>query len=366
MFERNGLDVLIKDTTTCTIQDIPQNLLKNFHSWKFGKYGWLSPVSLFLTAAWHKYRYPTSDICKIWARDTNNKKIPGSYSIRSEDEKLVIPLLAKYDLCKGFCSPNSGMQGSRAIEKMRIEKRINLNFATNQKTIFDLKLFATILNQINNLHPDESLSFCQLFIVTAKKFRDSRLSQEKLLEKPLTYGRSPYRLLEEIHDPELTKCITAACLHIIYSSHGFILHGIEDAKTVADARAKKPGDLCLYHNNRPLIAVEVKDKTQDIDWQNIDRATQILKRFSSLEVFLFVLEKRSATASPEVQDILKSTRLTIDFTGNKIAILSFHTLYRLALSLSSETIISNLTSKFIKITPAIKQSTIKKWITHRN
>ncbi len=42
------------------------------------------------------------------------------------------------------------MQGSRAIEKMRNYKRLNTDFDTAQRTVFDLKLFALILNQIND------------------------------------------------------------------------------------------------------------------------------------------------------------------------------------------------------------------------
>lgn len=100
---RNELDKLIETTETYNKAKIPAALLNNVNKWRWGSYGWVSPASLMFTAAWRKYYYPEVDCCKIWASDENNHPIPGGYSIRSEDEAISIPLLAKYDLCDGFC-----------------------------------------------------------------------------------------------------------------------------------------------------------------------------------------------------------------------------------------------------------------------
>ena len=365
MDSRQLLDNLIETTNSYDREEIPKDLFNNINKWKWGQYGWISPVSLFLTAAWHKYNNPKSDCCKIWAVDESNKPIPGSYSIRSEDESIIIPLLAKHDLCRDFCSPNSGMQGSRAIEKMRSHKRINVDFDKTQRTIFDLKLFAIILNQINELTRPACLEFCRYFIVIAKRIRDKRTKDTSALKTHSVYRRSALAFLTETHDPELTKCVTAACLYLIYSKKGFLLQGVDDEKTAADARAKKPGDLCIMRNGLPVTAVEVKDKTQEIDWNNIERACRIIRRFPSLQIFLFVLEKRSALATSIMNEILSSQKLVSFTVSAKIAFCSLYDLYRIALSMASEPEIANLTSLYIARTPAIKPTTIKKWLAQQ-
>lgn len=259
---RAELDSLIQNTTAYNKDLIPNQLLRDVTKWRWGSYGWVSPASLMFTAAWRKYYYPTVDCCKIWASDENNHPIPGGYSIRSEDESISIPLLAKYDLCEGFCSPNSGMQGSRAIEKMRSLRRLNRDFNTAQRTLFDLKLFASILNQINDLDSTQLHELIKFFICTAKQLRDARYATNTALRASSTVTFDLLELLNSVPDPEFTKCVTAACLQILYKSHGLTVSGVDSFKTAADARAKKPGDITLDHQNVAVIAVEVKDKTQ--------------------------------------------------------------------------------------------------------
>lgn len=365
MDTRKQLDDLIKNTETYNKNALPQALVQNLNNWKWGSYGWTSPASLFLTAAWHKYCFPNYDCCKIWAKDERNNPIPGSYSIRSEDESITVPLLAKYELCLGFCSANSGMQGSRAIEKMRSLKRLNTDFDQTQRTFFDLKLFATILNQINTLNQEQCLEFCRYFILIAKNIRKNRISENEKLVRESHHNISSYDFLCDVHDPELTKCVTAACLIIIYNNSNLSIQGVSDAKTAADARAKKPGDLCLYYKDLPIIAIEVKDKTQEIDWNNIERACRIIRRFSSLRNFMFVLEKRDAIATPLINEMVSSNKLKEDIDAKKISFTSLHDLYLMALSLATDQEISNLTSKLIAQTPTIKPETIKKWLIQK-
>lgn len=169
MDERTILDELIKEVKAGDDIVVPPLISRNLSKWKWGSYGWVSPASLIVTAAWHKYLYPSVDCCRIWASDENGKPIPGGYSIRSADENVTIPMFAKHDLCKGFCSPNSGMQGSRAIEKMRGSKRLNRDFAQTQRTVFDLKLFASILNDINELTSDQAKEVLRYLISLAKR-----------------------------------------------------------------------------------------------------------------------------------------------------------------------------------------------------
>lgn len=358
---RSELDVLIRDTESYRADVIPEPLLNNLSNWRWGRYGWVSPASLMFTAAWRKYYYPEVDCCKIWASDENNRPIPGGYSIRSEDEAVSIPLLAKYDLCEGFCSPNSGMQGSRAIEKMRTLKRLNRDFDTAQRTLFDLKLFAEILNQINELEKGQLLELIKYFICTAKTIRTKRLSVNEELRSETQASFDVLSLLGSTPDPEFTKCVTAACLNVLYRKSGMMVAGVEDFKTAADARARKPGDITLEKDSVPVIAVEVKDKTQHIDWNNIERAKRIITRHPSLVTFLFVLESRSAAASRLTNELLTSPQLeTAD--GRKIAVMSLHLLYRMAEAAAGDNEIIRLTGTYLSMAPAVKPETKAVWL----
>lgn len=358
---RTELDKLIKDTTSFDASKIPTKILADLKKWKWGSYGWVSPASLMFTAAWHKYYYPCIDCCKIWAADENGSTIPGGYSIRSEDEGVSIPLLAKYDLCEGFCSPNSGMQGSRAIEKMRTLKRLNKDFDTAQRTIFDLKLFASILNQINDLNSAQLLELIKWFICTAKQIRAKRTAENEALQTQTEVSFDLLRFLSTVPDPEFTKCVTAACLSFLYSKNGFVVTGIEDFKTAADARAKKPGDLTLEKDGSFRVAVEVKDKTQHIDWNNIERAKRIINLHTSLSSFIYVLESRDAATCSLINEMVRSPQLSTP-DGKIISIMSLHTLYQLAIANTSETDLINLTAKYLATAPAVKPETKAAWL----
>lgn len=334
---------------------------KKCKKWKWGSYGWVSPASLIVTAAWRKYFYPNLDCCKIWAKDEINNPIEGGYSIRSEDESITIPIFAKYDLCNGFCSPNSGMQGSRAIEKMRNYKRLNTDFDTAQRTVFDLKLFALILNQINDLNADSALNVFKYLITVAKEIRDKRIKTNVALNQTVSDDFSIINFLSNTADPELTKCVVAACYEVLFTPHGFNLEGVEDYKTAADARAQKPGDLSLSKNGKTIIAIEVKDKTQSIDWNNIDRAKKIINSNPDLENFVFALENRESTVSSSIQDMLHSNQLNSGI-ADKISFISVHDLLLLAKSVTTESEIATKTGKYLAIVPAIKPETKEAWI----
>ena len=243
---REQFDLIIEGTTDFDQSKMPTHLLNDLEQWKWGSYGWISPASLIVTATWVKHFIPLQDCCKIWARDETNDPIKGGYSIRSVDEKITIPLFSKHDLCTGFCSDNSGMQGSRAIEKMRTLKRLNANFSQNQRTVFDLNLFASILNKVNSLNGDQSLEVLRYLICKAKKFRSDRKLMDSSIMN-IDVNIDVLGVLNEISDPELVKCVAAACLQVIYDSKKFSLEGVTDFKTATDARADKAGDLRLVN-----------------------------------------------------------------------------------------------------------------------
>lgn len=360
---RSLLDDLVASTTESTFDTdgVPNALLSNLNQWHWGSYGWVSPASLIFTATWRKYLFPNEDCCKIWAKDENNNPIEGGYSIRSEDEMITIPILAKYDLCTGYCSPNSGMQGSRAIEKMRSLKRLNTDFEKAQRTVFDLKLFATILNQINSLNSQQALKVLQHQILIAKKIRSERIKTNETLQQGTSSSFNLMGFLNNTADPELTKCVVAACFNAIYSNNGLILDGVSDYKTAADARAKKPGDLSLRKDKKTIIAIEVKDKTQSIDWNNIDRAKKIIVANPDLLNFIFVLEKRDATITDIIQEMVRSQQFQSG-PCSKITFLSVHDLFLLALSSSDERTIANQTGQFLALAPAVKPETKQAWL----
>ena len=191
---RQELEQLICQTTQETFEqaEMPQALRSNLDKWHWGSYGWVSPASLIFTATWRKYFYPHQDCCKIWAKDETNHPIEGGYSIRSEDESITIPLLA-----------NSGMQGSRAIEKMRNLKRLNTNFDNAQRTI----------------------------ILIAKNIRKKRLDANAALRQGTADTFSLLDFLNKTADPELTKCVAAACFDSIYKNNGLSVGGVSDYKT---------------------------------------------------------------------------------------------------------------------------------------
>ena len=358
---RNEIDALIESTTGYHKEALPASLMNDLTKWHWGSYGWVSPASLMFTATWRKYYYPEIDCCKIWASDENNKPIPGGYSIRSDDEAISIPLLAKHDLCEGFCSPNSGMQGSRAIEKMRSLKRLNRDFDSAQRTLFDLKLFAKILNDINELSHDQLLELLRFFVVISKGIKTKRDEVNKTLIADSESTFDILTFLAETHDPELTKCVVAACLQVIFGGYGISVSGVDDYKTAADARAGKPGDLTVEKNGLPLLAVEVKDKTQKIDWNNIERAKRIISAHTDLKGFVFVLESRDAATNPLINEFVKSSQLATG-EGKIISVMSLFALYQLAMPIATETDIVNITGKFLAIAPAVKPETKDAWL----
>ena len=358
---RKGVEAFVRDVESYDAEIAPKELINNLNKWKWGSYGWTSPVNLIITAAWYKYYHPSQDICKIWAYDADQNPIPGGFSIRNEDERITVPIFAKYDLCNNFCSPNSGMQGSRAIEKMRDRGRLDVNFGNAQKTIFDLKLFALILNQINDCNHEEVLEVFKYLIVTAKKYKAKLTEINRKIESNKDKYFDFMNFLSNTADPELTKCIVAACFEAIYDAHGLKIEGVEDFKTAADARAQKPGDISFYKDGMCKVAIEVKDKSQTIDWNNINRAKEILERHQTVESFIFALENRSATITDVVEEMIESPQL-MAYPCKKVLIFSLHDIYYLSLAVTTKEDLVKRISEFVIKAPAIKPETKTAWL----
>lgn len=361
MDERQFLDNIISEASEEDDIAVSRILARKFDSWKWGSYGWVSPASLIITAAWHKCLYPEVDCCRIWASDEDGKPIPDGYSIRSADEFVTIPMLAKHDLCKGFCSSNSGMQGSRAIEKMRGLKRLNRDFAQVQRTVFDLKLFASILNDINELKPAEAKKVVQYLIVLAKRSRNERVATDAKASNVENVGFNSWLFLESIADPELTKCYVAACFDALFAAHGFSVEGVEDHRTAADARAKKPGDISLVKDGCYFAAIEVKDKSQHIDWQNIDRAKRVIENHPQVEYFMFVMESTAAASARTVNDIFSSPQMKC-YPESLITVSALYPIYKQAISVVGSKELAKRIGACIASAPDIKPETKVSWI----
>lgn len=353
---------MVDQTSVVNLAAIPIGLKRRLDQWKWGETGWLSPANLIVTAAWRKAFHPEQDCCRIWARDSQNKPIPGGYSIRTSDEQVTVPIFSKHDLCTGFCSANSGMQGTRAIEKSRGIGRINRNIVLQQRTVFDTQLFADILNDLNDLSEDASIEALKYLIAIAKRARRDRERADLILQ-----GVPPkINLLgfsSEAKDPEFVKCIAAACLDALYADLGFHLDGVGDFKTASDRRAEKAGDLTLTRRGESVIAVEVKDQSRLLDWQNLNSARETFRRFPNLSAFYFILEARSAAHDPIVVDMARQVSAE---SGSffPITFLSLQDLFGLAAPVKGDDYIVKRTAYYVTKAPSIKPSTKQLWVQH--
>ena len=296
---------LVGSNSLPKIEEIPPALLNRLTSWRWGQYGWLSPASIILSACVWKLANPSGDCCKIWARDSENQQIPGGYSLRSIEESQIIPVLAEFDLCNDFCSSNGGMQGARAIEKARAAGRIDRVPRINQSTLWDQPLFGAILNDINDSSPTAVLE-CTKFIIQIA--RSQRVARKEAWE---AIGASNATI--DLHsfswnasDPAFVTCFAGACLRVIGTPSGLRVTGAQDHVTASDARASKPGDLALYREKVPVAAFEVKDKTRELDWQNLRKAEDIVDRFPTIRVFGFILENQDALETETVRQIRRA------------------------------------------------------------
>ena len=272
------LDEAFKSAESETLEAIkkrlPDTFTKNVLEWKFGEYGWTSPVNLMLTAAWYKWLNPTQDVCRIWGQDHNKKKIEGGFAIRSMDEKFTVPLVTKTGISQGFCSPNSGMQGSRAIEKMRAAGRIDRDTPIDQSVSFDMSLFQSIMNDIDDLNSSQAFDGFKLLLKLGIQKKERRIQEQRnLFNTQISSAlnqRSFLEFVDNISDPQFIKiacaCIIENPIQRIFGDSE--LCGMSGAKTASDAQSKTPGDFWfLRKTDNKILGAEVKDKSKTIGFE---------------------------------------------------------------------------------------------------
>ena len=351
---------------------LPAALRKRIEAWRFGQYGWTSPVNLMITACWTKWLIPKQDVCKIWAKSAGNEAIPGSYSIRTWDERITVPLVSKLGIYHQFCSNNSGMQGTRAIEKTRSAARLERNTRLEQRVLFDLSLFAEIMNDINDLSPQHARLAFQHFIQIGAKIADERKKGLLALrEKKGKYGKNCepliLRALEEIRDPQFVKIVAAACLQVLAKFSvvlaGAELKGVEGKKTGANARSNEPGDLWLELNKAPVLACEVKDSTKTFGHEILSAVEDRYAKNPSLEKYVMVTAADVAVEEGVLaSEEWRAKIAELKDLGLSVQALTFQQLFGfLAIFAPIDATYIYLVNDYLAKSPDLKPDTVKQW-----
>ena len=356
--------------------NIPGSLRERVDSWQYGKYGWTSPVNLMMTAAWVKWLKNDQDVCKIWARDNDGKAIEGGFSIRSCDEKYTVPLIGQYCLHRQFCSPNSGMQGTRALEKNRLRaahKRIDRNADLGQKVKFDILLFQNILNDISELNSVQARNAFCFFIEKALLVKNNIIANEKSIpvasiDETIVIKRTILTAVNSFKDPQFVKVVVAAMLDLAISNfkqfEGYDLKGLDGAQTAADARSKTPGDLWICNKiGDVIVGCEVKDSSKTFNFEILAATDDRIKIFPTIKHYLLITAANQSV-SPKVRNNPQWDTFVRSFE-NKNVIVSTITLEEFVniLCLFSEinNHLLNKISDILKITLSLKVDTITNW-----
>ncbi|MET4695841.1 hypothetical protein [Endozoicomonas lisbonensis] len=373
---RSALDSALADSEAMakkTQNLVPTAIYENINKWNFGGYGWTSPVNLFLTAAWYKWLNPEQDVCRIWSQHHDKTRIEGGFAIRSNDENYTVPLVNKARIAQGFCSPNSGMQGSRAIEKMRSAERINRNEAIEQSVKFDMALFQNIMNDINDCSSDEAHQcFCYLLSIGLKIRKGRETEQNKLLSLSGKSGKSFTDLLkfaDDISDPQFIKLLVVSLMtpFVLNTHKSLILEGVEGHKTAADSQSKAPGD--FWFNNQDGVAevgVEVKDKTKTIGFEILGAIENRKKNNSGMKYYFAVSAAKIAVKEYVAKDRLWAeyiNRLRDDFD---IAVLPLSVYDLVALASFNGASVTDVMSdlnKHLVTAIDLKKETLKQWLS---
>lgn len=311
------LDKVFAEATEDHQPALPKGLQLKFGNWKWGGYGWTSPTNLILTAAWHKVIFPDIDCCKIWSRDESGKTIPGAYSIRSADESVTVPFVNKHDLTKGFCSPNSGMQGARAIEKGRAQGRVGRHFGDSQRTVYDLVLLAGILNDIEEGGPEVAHEVVKTMLSVALQIRKKRIDeQEGILALRYQDQKGKLTALPDLfNDPEMFRALVAGVLMAAVDKFaaGWSVEGTDDPMTAADARSGKAGDLWIAdESGAVIVGFEIKDPSRSIDWTILRAGSRFLTQTPSMRGF-FIIGGSKAPIHADVLSELKNVAALFRF-----------------------------------------------------
>lgn len=340
--------------------------------WQFGEYGWTSPVNLLITAAWTKWLHPDQDVCKIWAKDSKNNPITGGFSLRSADESFTVPLVCRLNIFPGFCSNNSGMQGTRAIEKARAACRIDRDTRLEQRVLFDLELFVNIMNDINDLKSEEAKFVFQYLIEQGyrKKLQIAK-GKAALKGTEIDSRKNAYDLVIKaaslIHDPQFIKVLVGSCLDLIAKQtenfHDCTVEGIYDQKTGANARSLAPGDIWLSKNKSPVLGCEVKDASKEFGFEILSAVRERIKSNPTLTRYWLVTAsetaiKHTVASDPEWSKQLREFRKS----GCIISIFTFRALLALVDSLIHiDGILPDIITGHLVETSDLKNETIAKW-----
>lgn len=354
---------------------LPPELKVRFAGWKFGKYGWTSPTNLLVTAAWKKWLNPHQDVCKIWANDSDGKPIKGAYSIRSDDEKFTVWLVSKFTIYKNFCSKNSGMQGSRAIEKMRGLSRINRGQRFEQSTRFDSNLFCDILNDIND-HPDKAKEILLYLLQVA--FR-KKVERERKLKKLGSFTTVDSRCVDlilesvkEIPDPQFIVVVTAMLLERFAQANpkltGSEVQGYQSNKSGANSQSGDCGDIWIVKDGTTCIASEVKNESKQFGFSNLADVEDRIQKYSNLTHYFLVTANDSPWSPTALSDPDFNERIRSYQREYKLQILGLGTrdllfLVNLIAPIDDDSI--GRLESILKNTPDLKQDTIQRWIDIR-
>jgi hypothetical protein len=352
--------------------DIPSTLRKKMESWQYGEYGWTSPVNLMITAAWVKWLMPQQDVCKIWARDASNRSIAGSYSIRTFDEKITVPLVSKLDLYSNFCSRNSGMQGTRAIEKTRIATRLDPGTKLEQRVKFDLDLFVQTMNGLDKLSPIQAKAAFQYYIELGFGINKERLIKIKDLLAISSGAQndevgSVLSAAVTIRDPQFVKAVVAAALHFLSIAAPNLqrskICGVEGHMTGADARSGEPGDLWLEIGGMPIVACEVKDRTKNFGFEILRAAEERVAKNKSITTYFFITASTIAVSEGVLKDLQWATQLeSLRMRGLSvipITLRDFILFVSAAIRLDKQ--LAKKVTDFLTICPGLKPTTVTEW-----
>jgi hypothetical protein len=243
--------------------------------WPFGRYGYTAVTNLFLTASWYKWLDNNQDIRRCFVVDNTGAAVSSSYSGRGTDELHTVPLIAEFSLSQQFCSPNSGFQGSRKIENVKLPLILSnynhLNVGWDKDTFFE------IIAQIENSSSSRACeTFRYLLSIAFTKQAELAAERMELLDIDLDHDElTAYRILTEeiqnIRDPQFHKLVVGA-YYSLSTGEGVDVIGFEDSITGADARSGSAGDFSISVDGDIVEGVEAKDNTIQFTSTHINTA----------------------------------------------------------------------------------------------
>jgi hypothetical protein len=345
-------------------------LKAKIESWQYGEYGWTSPVSLMMTAAWVKWLDPSQDVCRIWAHDEQGRSIPGGYSIRTYDETVTIPVICRHGIHEHFCSNNSGMQGTRALEKSRSLKRLNRG-PLGQSVRWDDQLFTAIMNDIDALSSDKAKLAFQLFFTIGLRKKGDRLRDLQALGGSVVTTEHGYALITEaahtIADPQFVRTVAAVCVDALVAKGARYadcrLEGVDERKTGANARSLTPGDFWITAEMTPVVAGEAKDASKQFGFDVLSAVEARWAHNPSLDAYYLITASAVAVDPIVATDERWQARLLeLQSAGKHVIIFAMRDLISLVAShgVPAAELIRKI-GALLADTPDLKQDTVPRW-----